>query len=686
MAASHILKLGTTPAASRAAGLASTLSLLAIAAALPLAQAYAQEATEKTTRLERLVVTAAGSEQDLRDAPASVTLITAEEIEKLPAQDIRDILAKVQGVTLGRAGNANTVQIRGLGQRYTLFMIDGKRVDSSPNMFRGNDYDSAWVPLDAIERIEVVRGPMSSLYGSDAIGGVINVITKPIADAWHGSVTTEYTYQQDRNAGDSWRTGVFASGPLIKDKLGLKIYAGWDRRNPDNPAINVNPALDGFMLSDNKYIDATATWTPDVQNRIDFNYGYSHRNHQSNGPAGPLDYPMDRHSFGVSHFGDYSFGSSELKVWGDRVHNYQGHGNALGVAQPNTAYNAGVDGKMVFPVEWGVPQTITVGGSYRYQGIYDPFVLTGAGGPNSSVFNVAAFVEDEFRFTEKFLVTLGTRLDYHQNYGLNPSPRAYGIYHFTDALSLKGGYSRAFKAPTLLENSPNWVQVSCGGTCFMLGSTALKPETSDSFELGLYYDDPDWSASIVAFHNSLTNMIPFPPNRTANVALAPTYPNFAGFNGAGRPMFTYENVDRAQTQGVEASLAVRAVEDWTFTLNYTYLNARALSGVPRPLAYQPEHSANLGIEWQATDKLNLALNVSYVGAQYTNVPAKGNLAMASTAPAFLTADILAKYHFNEYFSLRGGVLNVGDNKVTRTVADDFNVDGRRFFLAATARF
>lgn len=190
--------LNTLSETSRA-GLSLGRHLLASGCAVAslLISPSALHAQEADIELGPIVVTASGGAVEVKNAPASITVITAEEIEKTPAKDVRELLSRVPGITLGRAGNMNTVQIRGLGERYSLFMIDGVRVNSSPNMFRGNDYDSGWVPLDAIERIEIVRGPMSSLYGSDAIGGVINVITKKINDEWHGSVTTEYTLQEN---------------------------------------------------------------------------------------------------------------------------------------------------------------------------------------------------------------------------------------------------------------------------------------------------------------------------------------------------------------------------------------------------------------------------------------------------------------------------------------------------------
>lgn len=128
---------------------------------------------------ETLVVTASASEQNLKDAPASISVITQQDLQRRPVQNLKDVLKEVPGVQLTNEGdNRKGVSLRGLNSSYTLILIDGKRVNSRNAVFRHNDFDLNWIPVEAIERIEVVRGPMSSLYGSDALGGVVNIITK----------------------------------------------------------------------------------------------------------------------------------------------------------------------------------------------------------------------------------------------------------------------------------------------------------------------------------------------------------------------------------------------------------------------------------------------------------------------------------------------------------------------------
>ena len=162
---------------------ASALSL-----ALPVMAANTQE--------ETMVVSASATEQNLKDAPASISVITQQDLQRKPVQNLKEVLKEVPGVQLTNEGdNRQGVSIRGLSSSYTLILVDGKRVNSRNAVFRHNDFDLNWIPVDAIERIEVVRGPMSSLYGSDALGGVVNIITRKVGKSWHGTYTADTTVQ-----------------------------------------------------------------------------------------------------------------------------------------------------------------------------------------------------------------------------------------------------------------------------------------------------------------------------------------------------------------------------------------------------------------------------------------------------------------------------------------------------------
>ena len=147
---------------------------------------------------------------------------------------VRDVPGVI--VTGGGSGDLGTdIVIRGMPSSYTLIMVDGKPVstrESRPNGSAG--FEQSWLPpLQSIERIEVVRGPMSTLYGSDAMGGVVNIITRKVEKEWGGSVQLDAIIQDDSRSGDSQQGNFSLSGPLKEDLLGLQVYGGFYNRQED---------------------------------------------------------------------------------------------------------------------------------------------------------------------------------------------------------------------------------------------------------------------------------------------------------------------------------------------------------------------------------------------------------------------------------------------------------------------
>ena len=181
-----------------------------------------------------MVVTANQYETSIKNAPASISVITREDIDKLPATDISTALESVAGVHVAKTTGAEPrIIIRGLQNQnssngnYTLFLINGRRISSSETVIRGASFDLSSIPMSAIEQIEVVRGPMSSLYGSEAIGGVVNVILKQASTETNVSGSLTYSIPADNNAnallpnaGGELKAGnTFVSGSIIPDVL-----------------------------------------------------------------------------------------------------------------------------------------------------------------------------------------------------------------------------------------------------------------------------------------------------------------------------------------------------------------------------------------------------------------------------------------------------------------------------------
>ncbi|QEZ90254.1 TonB-dependent receptor domain-containing protein [Aliarcobacter cibarius] len=197
----------------------------------------------ETTKLDdvQVVTSASGYEQKITDAPASISVITQEDLQKKPYNNLLDAVKDIEGVDIGETTdktNNGQISIRGMGADYTLVLIDGKKQNNNgdiyPNNFGGAQLASI-PPLSMIERIEVIRGPMSTLYGSDAIGGVINVITKKISNEWTGAIGYSKTFQTDNAYGNNDNTDFTIMGPLIKDKLGLSLRGSFYDQAKSNP-------------------------------------------------------------------------------------------------------------------------------------------------------------------------------------------------------------------------------------------------------------------------------------------------------------------------------------------------------------------------------------------------------------------------------------------------------------------
>ena len=243
---------------------------------------------EPQLELDKVVVTAAGFEQELVDAPASISVITREDIEKRYYSDVTDALRNIPGVTItgGGSGDGGTdISMRGLPSSYTLLLVDGKRQDSRESRPNGSaGFEQDWLPpMAAVERIEVVRGPMSTLYGSDAIGGVINIITRKVPQEWHGSVTLDTVLQENRDAGDIRQANIFAGGPLIEDTLGLQVFGRTYKREEDD-------IINGYEEKKLNSASAKLSYTPSLDHDLILEAGMTKQErHATLGRSNPTE-------------------------------------------------------------------------------------------------------------------------------------------------------------------------------------------------------------------------------------------------------------------------------------------------------------------------------------------------------------------------------------------------------------
>lgn len=319
--------------------------------------ANAQTASDGDLLLNEVVVSAAGYEQKITDAPASISVVTQEELKRKPYSSLVDAVSDLEGVDVGETSDKTgqrTISIRGMGSDNTLVLINGRRQsnhgDIYPNSFQGNQYNHL-PPLDAVERIEVIRGPASTLYGADAMGGVINIITKKVTDEWHGSATIGRTMQQQSEYGDASSLDFDLRGPVVKNLLGINLRGSFydkDASNPEYaPAVDPNGVVHertvGFggggrlVKNTNRALGMSLSLTPDARQSITVDWDISRQKYDnSQSQLGTLDSPstiwragggmvqprvgytaeqrFTRDSWAITHEGDWDFGRSSVSL------------------------------------------------------------------------------------------------------------------------------------------------------------------------------------------------------------------------------------------------------------------------------------------------------------------------------------------------------------------------------------
>ncbi|HEJ2840654.1 TPA: TonB-dependent receptor [Pseudomonas aeruginosa] len=618
--------------------------------------------------LEPTVVSATTTERKLRDAPASVSLIAAEDLRRRPVRDLQEALRgseslQSNGVGMSRRG----ISVRGMSSEHTLVLVDGQRISTSSGAIAHSDFDLGWVPVESIERIEVVRGPMSSLYGSEALGGVVNVITRRATDTWMGSGLLDGGVREDGLGGQSHQLGAYLAGPLVPGKLGLALN-GESRRQQETPDADERrlSELEGGNADSG---GLNLSWTPDDAQRIDLGHQRGRerrwRNSETGGSRSRYYESRDvieRERWSLAHNGQWDWGSSQLRTYRNRLERHNARSDGQPPSNPQRLTDSVVDGHLSVPAF--ERHLFTLGGEWRKEELEDRSVNTAG---DASARHKALFLQDEIAFGPDWSLTLGSRFDKHEAFGWESSPRLYLLHHLSDALTLRAGVGRGYKAPSLKQLSPEYAAVGGGGRFTIYGNPDLKPETNTSYELGADYQGDGWSLKGTVFENDVRDLI-----QTVCVARC-------GVRGG--EIRNYENVDRARIRGLELGGGVDLPADLRWELNYTYLDARNRTAGQR-LGDRSRHLANSQLRWSPNARFSAQLRTEYVGSQ---VAYSSNVGYA--LPAYSLWHLELSQKLSENLTLRGGIENLGDQRL----ADDdthftYAEPGRTFHLGLVASF
>jgi vitamin B12 transporter len=603
--------------------LLSTAAQLALVAFAAVANA-ADEDTPDT-----VVVTATRIPTPETEVASSVTVITADDIAAKQSQTLPDILKQVPGLNLvqsGGPGGQTTIFMRGTNSNHTKVLVDG--IDVSDPSSPSATFDFGQFLTQDIERIEVLRGPQSGLYGSDAIGGVINIITKS------GSGPAQFTANVQGGSFDTFNQAAGVSG-----SQGAFHYAAnvEHLHTGSTPVTPLDLLLPGEPRNNDYYDNLTESTklALDVTDHFDLGlvarYTDTHLRLTDDDPNAFPSFPEAEQSAGNTR--QLYTRVTEHSVMFDGAFE-----QTLGVAYshidtvdftppadgPPTAYG----GERV-KLDWqGVTkladtQTLIFGAEHERDEIRSPI---------SAAMSIdSGFTELQSGFGTSFYDTLSLRYDNNDRFGSKVTYRVAPVYLIKDTgTKLKASVGSGFKAPTLEELFEDFPAFD------FFANPNLRPETSTGYEVGV--EQAAWNSQlnfgVTYYRNNIRNLIDDNADFTS-----------------------YANVGRALTQGVESFVAYQPLKSLTLRLDYTYTEATD-EILHEELLRRPKHKTSLNGNWHATQRLSFNATVLTVsswidGNRDFTIP-------RLTAPGYTTVNLAANFDVNSVLSVFGRIDNLFD--------------------------
>lgn len=614
----------------------STISMIALAVATPVV------AQETNPDADDIVVTASGIEQPGDEVGQAITVIDADTIETRQTIDVVDLLATTPGIRFNRTGTTGSVtgvSIRGAETTQTLVLIDGVKVNDPSGI--GDGYDFGHLLTGNIRRIEVLRGSNSVVHGSQAIGGVVNVMTATPGSGFAGGASAEYGYSDTVNARAdlSGTTGPVSGGiggAYFRTDGISSAAVGTERDGYENIAANARLKV---AFSDALSLDLRGYY---INADLDFDSFFGAP--ADSADVARLDQYVGYAGLNLGLF-DGRFTSRAAVTW---MRNERDYFFVRGTA-PDFGYKGT---NLRFEYQGVVAPADTARLVFGYEHERPEYDFFGFGSTDSQKANIdSVYALAIVQPLAGLSLTGGVRHDDHNQFGGATTFGANANYSPNGgATNVRLSYGEGFKAPSLFQLYDSFS-----------GNAALRPERSKSYDVGIDQSLADGRAlvSLTAFLRNTTDQINF-DNAT----------------------FTYGNIDRTRAKGIEATLALKPVDALNVTASYSYIDARDRSGRPafdgKRLPRRAAHAVSLSADHDWSFGLSAGATVTMVGDSFDNATNMVRL------DGYALAGVRASFAVTERIEVYGRVDNLFD--ADYATAFNFGTYGRAAYGGVRARF
>ena len=576
----------------------------------------------RTYTLNPVVVTGSGHHQRLKSTATPVHVLSSQEIKEQGITTFDGALTRMMPqVSMAPNSMGTFLRLNGLGNKYILILINGQKLSGDIS----NNVDLNRINMARVKRIEVLDGAASSLYGSDAIAGVINIITdQPTRDLV--SVTSD--------------TRVSGHGQLTENitldiyKNGFGSYTSFSRDRADSYRINdveyvkgsetetqptIAPFFTGYRAN---LVGQKFTYAPNehlaLNAGIDYSYKITDRPETRKDITGGTDYEMRYKGLRWNVGGIYKF-TSRNSLQADFTVDRFRYGKQYDVATKTNAIDDYVQSKKQRSMETQLKailglmknSTTILGADWRKD-----YLTATSGNINQNAYTAAAFAQHEMLFFDRLTATVGLRLTYHETFNWHLTPKATLMYA-PGNFRLRATYSAGFRAPGLDELYYHYFSVNRGKAQIIFGNKDLKPEKSNYFSLNAEYRSNLLAVSVTGFMNRINDMVireNIDVDATSLAMLQAEFPEMTDDQAQKLERYSlYKNSDKGDVKGVQVNISANLFRGFNLSANYVYTYARSCSGgqwtpLERSIRHAATVAANYFHSWG-----NYGLNVNING-------------------------------------------------------------------------